>query len=329
MDKFKSSDTRSNFLITGSSKAAVAAAQSGGKHFGAEHCANRAGTETKPTSDGRAPMIRLIGLVAACSVLAGFAAASYGQAFPTAAVKIIVPFPPGATTDIVAREVANQLGPRWRVPVIVENKAGASGIIGSEQVARAVGDPHLLMVTATHHVINPSLYKKLPYDTKRDFTPLALVAVAPNVLIVNSAFPAQTAADLIKLAKDKPGTIGFASTGIGGANHLAGELFQVMAGIKLFHIPYKGSAPAMNDLLAGHAPVMFAGLASVIPQLQSGRLRALGVTTLRRVPTVPDIPTLDEAGVKGFEVLSWFGLYGPPQLPLRQSQRSPPMWARY
>jgi tripartite-type tricarboxylate transporter receptor subunit TctC len=260
-------------------------------------------------------MIRLIRFVAACSVLVCFAISSYGQAFPTTAVKIVVPFPPGATTDIVAREVANQLGPRWRVPVIVENKAGASGIIGSEQIARAVGDPHLLLVTATHHVINPSLYKKLPYDTRRDFTTLALIASGSNVLIVNSAFPAQTAADLIKMAKDKPGSIGFASTGVGGANHLAGELFQVMAGIELFHIPYKGSAPAMNDLLAGHAPVMFAGLASVLPQLLSGRLRALGVTTLRRVPTAPDIPTLDEAGVKGFEVLSWFGLYGPAQLP--------------
>ncbi|MBI4292863.1 MAG: tripartite tricarboxylate transporter substrate binding protein [Betaproteobacteria bacterium] len=260
-------------------------------------------------------MIHLIGIVAACLVLGGFGAASYAQSYPAAGVKIIVPFPPGATTDIVAREVANQLGLRWRVPVIVENKAGASGIIGSEQITRAVGDPHLLMVTATHHVINPSLYKKLPYDTRRDFTPLALIASAPNVLIVNSAFPAQSVAELIKLAKDKPGTIGFGSTGVGGANHLAGELFQVMAGAKLFHIPYKGSAPAMNDLLAGHAPVMFAGLASVIPHLLSGRLRALGVTTLRRVPTAPDIPTLDEAGVKGFEVLSWFGLYGPPQLP--------------
>ncbi|MBI2319491.1 MAG: tripartite tricarboxylate transporter substrate binding protein [Betaproteobacteria bacterium] len=260
-------------------------------------------------------MIRLMRVVAACCVLFGFGVGSHAQSFPATAVKIIVPFPPGATTDIVAREVANQLGPRWRVPVIVENKAGASGIIGSEQIARAVGDPHLLMVTATHHVINPSLYKKLPYDPRRDFTSLALIASAPNVLIVNSAFPAQTVAELIKIAKEKPATIGFGSTGIGGANHLAGELFQVMSGAKLFHIPYKGSAPAMNDLLAGHAPVMFAGLASVIPHMQSGRLRALGVTSMKRVPTAPDIPTLDEAGVKGFEVLSWFGLYGPPQLP--------------
>ena len=260
-------------------------------------------------------MIRLIKIVAACCVLGGFAAASYGQAFPSSTVRIIVPFPPGATTDIVAREIANQLGIRWSVPVIVENKAGASGTIGSAQIARAVGDPHLLMVTATHHVINPSLYKKLPYDPRRDFTSLALVASSPNVLIVNASFPPKTVADLIKLAKDRPGEIGFASTGIGGANHLSGELFQVMAGIKLFHIPYKGSSPAMSDLIAGHAPMMFAGLASVIPHLRAGRLRALGVTPLQRVPTAPEIPTLDEAGVKGFQVTSWFGLYGPPKLP--------------
>jgi tripartite-type tricarboxylate transporter receptor subunit TctC len=245
------------------------------------------------------------------------AAASMGvcaQTFPARNVRIIVPFPPGGTTDILAREVATQVQPRWGVPVIVENKAGASGTIGSEEVVRAAGDPHVLLLTATHHVINPSMRKSLPYDTKRDFTPLALIATVPNVLFVSSSFPARSVGDLIKLAKDKPGSINFASTGIGGANHLSGELFKVMAGIDMVHIPYKGAAPAMNDLLAGHVQVMFDGLTGVIPQLSSGRMRALGVTTLQRVPAVPNIPTIDESGVKGFEVLSWFGLYGPPQL---------------
>jgi tripartite-type tricarboxylate transporter receptor subunit TctC len=245
------------------------------------------------------------------------AAASMGvcaQTFPAKNVRIIVPFPPGGTTDILAREVAIQVQPRWGVPVIVENKAGASGTIGSEEVVRAAGDPHVLLLTATHHVINPSMRKSLPYDTKRDFTPLALIATVPNVLFVSSSFPARSVGELIKLAKDKPGSINFASTGIGGANHLSGELFKVMAGIDMVHIPYKGAAPAMNDLLAGHVQVMFDGLTGVIPQLSSGKLRALGVTTLQRVPAVPNIPTIDESGVKGFEVLSWFGLYGPPQL---------------
>jgi tripartite-type tricarboxylate transporter receptor subunit TctC len=252
--------------------------------------------------------------IAVCCVLAAASAGVSAQSFPAKTVRIIVPFPPGGTTDILAREVALQIQPRWGVPVIVENKAGASGTIGSEEVVRAAGDPHVLLLTATHHVINPSMRKSLPYDTKRDFTPLALIAIVPNVLFVSSGFPAQTVADLIRLAKDRPGSINFASTGIGGANHLAGELFKVMAGIDMVHIPYKGAAPAMNDLLAGHVQVMFDGLTGVIPQLSSGRMRALGVTTLQRVPAVPDIPTIDESGVKGFEVLSWFGLYGPSKL---------------
>ncbi len=265
-------------------------------------------------ADVMSTLLRVL-VLAACCVLGSFGVESYAQAFPARAVRIIVPFPPGGTTDILAREISGQLQPRWGVPVLVENKAGASGTLGSEQVARSVGDPHVLLLTATHHVINPTLRKSLPYDTKRDFTPLALIATAPNVLIVNAGFPAQTVADLIKLARDKPGSVSFASSGIGGANHLSGELFKVMAGVNMVHVPYKGAAPAMNDLLAGHVPVMFDGLAAVKPQLPSGRLRALGVTTLRRAPSVPNIPTIDESGVKGFEVSSWFGLYGPAQLP--------------
>jgi tripartite-type tricarboxylate transporter receptor subunit TctC len=163
-------------------------------------------------------------------------------------------------------------------------------------------------------VINPSIRKSLPYDTARDFTNLALIATVPNVLVVNREFPAKTVADLIRMAQAKPGSISFASTGIGGANHLSGELFKVMAGINMVHIPYKGAAPAMNDLLGGHVPVMFDGLPGVTQAISSGRLRVLGVTTLRRLPALPDVPTIDESGVKGFEVLSWFGLYGPSSL---------------
>lgn len=259
-------------------------------------------------------VLRVVAVAVFC-VLGVLSGEGYAQVFPARPVRIIVPFPPGGTTDIVAREVAGQLQTRLNVSVIVENKAGASGSLGSEQVARAIGDPHQLLLTATHHVINPTLRKSLPYDTGRDFTPLALIASAPNVLIVNADFPAKTVADLIRLAKERPGSISFASSGIGGANHLSGELFKVMAGVDLVHVPYKGAAPAMNDLLAGHVPVMFDGLAAVTPQLASGRMRALAVTTLRRAPSVPNIPTIDESGVRGFEVSSWFGLYGPAQLP--------------
>jgi tripartite-type tricarboxylate transporter receptor subunit TctC len=244
-------------------------------------------------------------------VAALLAGAAWAQTYPARPVRILVPFPPGGTTDILARELAAQASARWGQPVVVENKGGASGTIGSEQVKNAAPDGYSLLLTATHHVINPSLRKSLPYDTKRDFTSIALIATVPNVLVVHPAFPAQSVADLVRMAKEKPGSISFASTGIGGANHLSGELFKVMAGVDMVHVPYKGAAPAMNDLIAGHVPVMFDGLTGVVPQLSAGKLRALGVTTLRRVPAIPQVPTIDEAGVKGFEVTSWFGLYGP------------------
>lgn len=240
---------------------------------------------------------------------------SQAQTFPARPVTLIVPFPPGGTTDILARDVAAQLQTRLGVPVVIQNAGGAGGTLGSAQVARAVGDPHVLLLTATHHVINPSLLEKLPYDTRRDFTPIALIATAPNVLIVNAQFGAQSVADLIRMARDKPGAIGFASSGVGGANHLSGELFKVMTGVDMLHIPYKGAAPALNDVMAGHVPVMFDGLAAVTPHLSGGKIRALAITSLTRAPTAPQLPTIDESGVKGFEVLSWFGLYGSAQLP--------------
>jgi tripartite-type tricarboxylate transporter receptor subunit TctC len=251
-------------------------------------------------------------VILAAAVIAGPAGA---QQYPSRPVRIIVPFPAGGTTDILARDLANNLKARWNSAVVVDNKAGASGTLGSHEVTRAEKDGYTLMLTATHHVINPSIRKTLPYDTTRDFTNLALIATVPNVLVVNRDFPAKTVADLIRMAQEKPGSISFASTGIGGANHLSGELFKVMAGINMVHIPYKGAAPAMNDLLGGHVPVMFDGLPGVTQAISSGRLRVLGVTTLRRLPALPDVPTIDESGVKGFEVLSWFGLYGPSSLP--------------
>lgn len=256
-------------------------------------------------------MKRTIGILAA----ALFSSAVMAQSYPAKVVRIVVPFPPGGTTDILAREVAAAASTKWGQPVIVENKAGASGTIGSALVKESTPDGYTLLITATHHVINASMRKTLPYDTKQDFTSVALIATVPNVLFVNPGFPAQTVADLIRMAKEKPGSISFASTGIGGANHLSGELFKIMAGINMVHIPYKGAAPAMNDLIGGHVPVMFDGVTGVVPQVAAGKVRALGVTTLQRVPALPNVPTIDEAGVKGFEVTSWFGLYGPAQIP--------------
>lgn len=234
-----------------------------------------------------------------------------GQPYPSQPVKIVVPFPPGGTTDILARQLATELTGKWSTPVVVENKAGASGTIFSEQLTRTAPDGYTLMLTATHHVINPGLYKNLKYDTKTSFTPLAQVAAVPNVLLVHPSVPVKTVADLIRYGKDNPGKLSFGSAGSGGANHLSGELFNSMTGVQMVHIPYKGAAPALNDLLGGTIPVMFDSLTGVIQHIKAGQLRALGVTSLKRSNAAPDIPTLDESGVKGFEATAWFGLYGP------------------
>lgn len=233
------------------------------------------------------------------------------QSFPTQAVKIVVPFPAGGTTDILARQLAAELGQKWSVPVVVDNKAGASGTIFSEQLARTAPDGYTLMLTATHHVINPGLYQNLRYDTKTSFTPLAQVAVVPNMLLVNPALPVKNVQELIQYGKAHPGKLSFGSAGTGGANHLSGELFKAMTGMQMVHVPYKGAAPALNDLLGGTIPVMFDSITGVIQHVKAGKLKALGITSLKRSPAAPDIPTLDEAGIQGFEATAWFGLYGP------------------
>jgi tripartite-type tricarboxylate transporter receptor subunit TctC len=259
-------------------------------------------------------MQRLI-FLAVCTSLASFSPHAVAQKFPTEQVKIIVPFPAGGTTDILARLVGDQLAVKWKVPVVVDNRGGASGTIGSEQLIRSPPDGHTLMITATHHVINPALFKRMRYDTKKDFTNVSLIALVPNVLVVHPSFPAKNVQDLIRMAKEKPGEIQFGSAGIGGANHLSGELFAYHAGIKLRHIPYKGEAPALNDLLGGHIPMMVGSLPAQVPQVRAGTLRALGVTTIKRSPMAPEIPTIDEQGLKGFDATSWFGMYAPPNMP--------------
>lgn len=254
-------------------------------------------------------------VAALCVLGIGVLGSALADTFPSQQVKIIVPFPPGGTTDILARQVAHELAEKWRVPVVVDNRAGASGTIGSAQLVQAPRDGYTLMVTATHHVINPSLYQKLSYDTRRDFTPIALVAAVPNVLVVHPSLPVRNVQDLIRYAKEKPGTVNFGSAGAGGANHLAGELFKHSTGIDIVHVPYKGAAPALNDLIGGHIPMMFDSLPGVIQHIRGGKLRALGVTSLKRAPAAPEIPTLDEAGVKGFDATAWFGMYAPANMP--------------
>ncbi|MFD1711111.1 tripartite tricarboxylate transporter substrate binding protein [Ottowia sp. GY511] len=237
--------------------------------------------------------------------------AAMGQAYPSQAVKINVPFPPGGTTDILARQLAVELATKWAQPVVVENKSGASGTIYSEQLARSTPDGYTLMLTATHHVINPAIYKTLRYDTKTAFTPLAEVASVPSVLLVNPALPVKNVQELLAYGKAHPGKLSFGSAGTGGANHLSGELLKSMTGLEMLHVPYKGAAPALTDLLGGQIPVMVDSITGVLQHIKSGKVRALAVTSLKRSPVLPDVPTLDESGVKGFEATSWFGLYGP------------------
>ncbi|MFT0545914.1 tripartite tricarboxylate transporter substrate binding protein [Allopusillimonas ginsengisoli] len=249
-----------------------------------------------------------------------FSAAAAG--YPDRAVTIVVPFPAGGTTDILARQLGNALSNEWGQPVIIDNRGGASGTIGSASMARSEPDGYTLMVTATHHVINPTLLKDtISYDTKATFSNVAMVATVPNVLVVNKDFKPQTVQELIALAKEKPGVINFGSAGIGGANHLSGELFAHMAGIKLTHIPYRGAAPSLNDLLAGEIPMMFDSVPGVLPHIKSGSLRALGVTSAERVSQLPDVPTISEAGVKGFEAIAMFGMYGPKDIPADVMQK--------
>jgi tripartite-type tricarboxylate transporter receptor subunit TctC len=259
--------------------------------------------------------------LAALCLLSLTALGAAAQTFPSQTVKIIVPFPPGGTTDILARQVATELSQKWGVPVVVDNRAGASGMIGSEQLVNSARDGHTLMVTATHHVINPSLYKKLKYDTRTDFTPIALVASVANVLLVHPSLPVKSVPELIKYAKDRPGVVHFGSAGAGGANHLSGELFKYSTGIDIVHVPYKGAAPALNDLVGGHIPMMFDSLPGVIQHIRSGKLRALGVTSLKRAPAAPDIPTIDESGVKGFDATAWFGMYAPGNMPAELTRK--------
>ena len=243
-----------------------------------------------------------------------FTSGAYAQNYPSGPVKIVVPFPPGGTTDILARVLANELTKKWGQSVVVDNKPGASGTIFSEQLTNMPPDGYTLMVTATHHVINPSLYKNLKYNTRTDFTPISLVAGVPNVLVVNPAFPVNSIQELITFAKANPGKVMFGSSGTGGANHLSGELFKSMAKIDMVHVPYKGAAPALNDLLGNQISVMFDSIPGVLSHIKAGKLRALGVTSLTRSSALPNVPTISESGLKGFEALAWFGMYAPPQM---------------
>ena len=247
---------------------------------------------------------------------------AYSQpAWPTKPVKIIVPFAPGGTTDLLARAMAPELSKAFGQSFIVENKAGAGGNVGADAVAKAPADGYtLLMGTVGTHGINVALYDKMPFDPVKDFAPVTLVAGVPNVMVMNSekakALGINTVADFIKVAKANPGKLNMASSGNGTSIHLAGELFKSMSGTYLVHFPYRGSGPALLDLVGGTMDVMFDNLPSALPQIKAGKLKALAVTSAQRSAVLPDVPTIEEAGkLKGFDASSWFGLLAPAGTP--------------
>ena len=255
--------------------------------------------------------------LAGAGALAMMPASAWAQApaYPTKPVHIVVTFTPGGAPDILARVLADKLGQQWGQTVIVDNKPGAGGNIGADAVAKAPGDGHMLVVgTVGTHAINGALYKKMPYDMVKDFTPIGLLATTPNVLVVNNEVPAKTLKEFIDLGK-RQGNMSFASSGSGTSIHVSGELFKSMTGIDMKHVPYKGRASAIPDLLGGRVTMMFDNLPSSLPLVREGKLRALGVTSPKRSPAAPDIPTLSEAGLPGFEAVSWFALFAAPGTP--------------
>lgn len=255
-------------------------------------------------------LTRLLALLLAAS------GAALAQSFPDHPVRIIVGYPPGGGTDLVARLIQQPLATRWGQPVVIDNRPGANAIIAAEAVAKAKADGYtLLMAYATEVALNPVTERKLPYDPARDFAPILQLASAPLVLAVNPQLPAKDVKELIALARAKPGTLSYSSSGSGSVHHFAGELFKLQTGADVLHIPYKGSGPATADAVSGQVQVTYASVASVLRFVQAGRLRALAVTSKKRSPQMPEVPSMTEAGLADFELTSWYGLLAPAGTP--------------
>ena len=240
--------------------------------------------------------------------------AAFAQTYPAKTVRIIVGYPPGGPTDVIARTVAQKLTIALGQQVIVDNRPGASGMIGAEQVVKAAPDGYTLLTVPITYAVTPSVYPKMPYDAEKDLAPVALVASSPFILVVHPTLPVKTVKELIALAKSRPGQINYASASTGGMPHLAGELFNMMTGVKLTHIPYKGAAPATVDLLAGQVSLMFNNMLSAMPLVKANKLRAVAVTSLKRSAAIPELPTIAET-VKGFEASGWYGAFAPAATP--------------
>jgi len=236
------------------------------------------------------------------------------QDYPVRPVRLIIPFPPGGSNDVVGRLIAAHLAERLGKQVVVDNRSGAGGVIGTEIAAKSPPDGYTLLVISIAHAVNPWLYK-LAYDPIRDFAPMGLLAKGANVLVVHPSLPVNSVKDLLVLAKQKPGDLQYASAGIGSFQHLGGELFKLMAGVDLLHVPFKGGGPAMVDVVGGHTKLMFSSMVQTVPQIKSGKLRPLGTGGLERSPVLPDVPTIAEAGVRGYEAVNWWGIVAPARTP--------------
>ena len=249
------------------------------------------------------------------TVFAAAALPAQAQQYPQRAVRLVVPYVPGGGTDFTARVIAPRLGEALGQQVVVENRPGGGTNIGSDLVAKAAPDGYTLLMAGAANAINMSLYAKLPYDTLRDFAPVSLSVKGANVLLVHPSLPAKNLKELLTLARAQPGRLNYASSGIGSANHMAGELLKLVARVNIAHVPYKGNAPALTDLIGGHVEVLISGVPAVLGQIRNGRVRAIAIASLKRFPALPDTPTIDESGLKGFEATTWFGVMAPAKTP--------------
>ena len=251
-------------------------------------------------------------LIAALLALAGSAVA---QDYPTKPIKFIVPYPPGGGTDVVARILVEPLSAELGQPIIIDNRGGAAGNLGTDLVAKAPADGYTILFTLSSHTINPKLYEKLPFDVERDFAPISLAAQIPQILVVNPSLPVTSVKELIAFAKANPGKLNYASVGIGSPGHIAGELFKLKTGVDMVHVPYKGGGPAVIDTIGGQVQVLFVSMPAALQHVKSGRLRAIAVTSAKRSASAPELPTIAEAGVPDYAVESWYGALAPAKTP--------------
>lgn len=259
--------------------------------------------------------IRRIARLAFAAALLAVTTLAAAQTYPSKPIRWIVPFPPGGSTDLLARVIGQKLTEGWGQQVIVDNRGGAGGTLGAAEAARSPADGYTLLMGAIHHTIATSAYPKLPYDFQKDFAPISVVAIVPNVLVVNPSVPAHSTKELIAYAKANPGKLAYGSAGMGTAHHLIGEVFNSRAGTEILHVPYKGSSPAVADLIGGQVQIMYDTVASCLPHIKSGKLRPLAVATAKRSSALPDVPTIAEAALPGFEVTTWFGALAPARTP--------------